>query len=63
MVICGSQVLSTVLRCCLRETRGGAQSPAMTAISMNGLSVQAAREAGKCYCKASFFCPVVSFSK
>ena len=42
------------MRCCLREPEGVAQSLAMTACSINGLSGQSAREAGKCYSKASF---------
>ena len=51
------------MRCCLREPEGVAQSLAMTACSINGLSGQSAREAGKCYSKASFLCPVVSLCK
>ena len=46
------------MRCRLREPKGVAQSLAMTASSINGLTGQSAREAGKCYSKAKFSCPV-----
>ena len=59
----GDMFLSRVLRCCLREPKGVAQSLAMTASSINGLTVQSAREAGECCSKASFLCPVVSLCK
>ena len=41
----------------MRESKGVAQSLAMTASSINGLTEQSAREAGKCYSKASFPLP------